>query len=220
MGFGLSDTPDSVPGTPEWHSQNLSEFIRSLDLRNITLVVHDFGGPIGLGSAIENSDRIERIVLFNSWLWETENEPQVQKIDKTINSWLGRFLYLHMNISPKVLLKKGFYDKSKLTKKVHQHYIAPFPNKESRIPLLNLAKSLKGSSAWYQQQWVQLSRLEEKDWLILWGTEDDFITTEYLQRWKERLPQAEVKEFECGHFVQEEKMAEAIKAIGEFLNGN
>lgn len=218
LGFGLSGKPDSIPGTPQWHSQNLSEFIRKLDLQNITLVVHDFGGPIGLAAGIENSTRIKKVVLFNSWLWATDQKKEAQKIDKTINSWLGKFLYLNMNFSPKVLLKKGFANKKGLSKEVHQQYIKPFPDKSSRIPLLNLAKALLGSSNWYQKQWEQLDELSAKEWLILWGTEDEFITMESLQKWQERLSNSKTKEFACGHFVQEERTDESIKEIVNFMN--
>lgn len=218
LGFGLSDKPDSALGTPEWRAQNLSEFIKKLDLKNITLVVHDFGGPIGLAAGIENSERIKRVVLFNSWLWATDQRKDAQKIEKTVNSGLGKFIYLNMNFSPKVLLKKGFADKKNLPKEVHQQYIKPFPNKSSRIPLLNLAKALVGSSDWYQKQWEQLDALSDKEWLILWGTKDEFITMENLKKWQERLPHAETKEFDCGHFVQEEKTEESIKEIVSFMN--
>ncbi|MEQ8471403.1 MAG: alpha/beta fold hydrolase [Marinoscillum sp.] len=218
LGFGLSDKPDSVSGTPEWHSKNLIEFIKKLNLQAITLVVHDFGGPIGLAAGIENSERIKRVVLFNSWLWATDDGKQAQKIDKTINSWLGTFLYLNMNFSPKVLLKKGFANKKNLSSEVHKQYKKPFPDKNSRIPLLNLAKALVGSSDWYQKQWEQLDRLSDKEWLILWGTKDEFITMEYLKKWQERLPNHKTKDFACGHFVQEEKTKESVKAIITFMN--
>lgn len=218
LGFGLSKKPDSALGTPEWHAQNLSEFIKKLDLKNITLVVHDFGGPIGLAAGIENSERIKRVVLFNSWLWATDQREDAKKIEKTVNSGLGKFLYLNMNFSPKVLLKKGFATKKNLSKEVHQQYIKPFPNKSSRIPLLNLAKALVGSSDWYQKQWEQLDALSDKEWLILWGTKDEFINIENLAKWQERIPHAETKEFVCGHFVQEEKTEESIKEIVSFMN--
>ena len=217
LGFGLSEKPDSVKLTPQVHAQNLSEFIQKLDLQNITLVVHDFGGPIGLAAGIENTERIKRVVLFNTWLWETHSNPGAQKIDKIANSWLGRFLYLNMNFSPKVLLKKGFADKSNLSKTVHQHYIKPFPNKKSRHALLDLAQSLAGSSDWYQQQWRQLDKLANKDWLMIWGTKDEFITTDYLTNWTKRLPNARLVEMDCGHFVQEEKSDKAIIEIKSFV---
>ena len=217
IGFGLSEKPDSFDGKAQSHSKNLAEFIEKLDLKNITIVVHDFGGPIGLSSAIKNHNRIKQVVLFNTWLWETKNNPEAQKVDKIIHSGIGKFLYLRMNFSPKFLLKKGFYDKKKLSKKIHKQYLYPFPNKSSRISLLNLGKSLVGSSDWYQEQWKSLDKLEQKPWLILWGTKDGFITTEYLQKWKNRIPNAKVKEYECGHFIQEEKTKETIEEIEKFM---
>lgn len=218
LGFGLSEKPDSVAGTPEWHSQQLSEFINKLDLKDITLVVHDFGGPIGLAAGIQNSERIEKVVLFNTWLWSTNHKKEAQKIDKTINSWLGKFLYLNLNASPKFLLKKGFANKKNLPKAIHQQYIHPFPDKNSRIPLMDLGKSLVGSSDWYQSQWEQLHHLTDKKWLIIWGTEDKFITMDNLEKWQERIPNAKTTELKCGHFVQEEATDESIQAIRNFMN--
>jgi pimeloyl-ACP methyl ester carboxylesterase len=218
LGFGLSDKPDSFSGTPEWHSQNLSEFINKLNLKNITLVVHDFGGPIGLTAGIENSERIDKVVLFNTWLWSTEQRKDAQKIDNVVHSKLGRFMYLNLNFSPKVLLKKGFANKKYLTKEIHQQYILPFPDKTSRIPLLDLAKALVGSSDWYQSQWKLLHKLEDKEWLIIWGTEDKFITSDNMEKWQERIPNAKTTELKCGHFVQEEATEESIQTIRAFMN--
>jgi haloalkane dehalogenase len=220
LGFGLSDKPADYPGRPQDHAKNLHELIRHLDLGNITLVVHDFGGPIGLGAALEQPDRVNKIVIFNTWLWETASNPAVKKINKIANSMLGRFLYLRLNFSPKILLKKGFTDKSKLSKEVHRHYTKPFPDKDSRQSLLRLAESLYGSSDWYQAQWEKLSVLQNKSWLILWGTQDEFITTDYLKVWADRLPRVQVKTFDCGHFVQEERATKAIESIQSFLVSN
>lgn len=220
LGFGLSEKWDDSPGTPEWHANNLSIFIKELDLQDITLVVHDFGGPIGLGSGIENSERIAGVVLFNSWLWETASDKSAQRIDRLVNSWLGSLLYLRLNFSPRVLLKQGFADKNNLTKAKRRHYRKPFPDKPSRVPLLDLAKALLGSSDWYQQQWEALHRLSGKEWLILWGTEDKFLTSDQLLKWRSRLPEATVREWSCGHFVQEEETELAISAIRTFMGSS
>ncbi|TRX62729.1 alpha/beta fold hydrolase [Fulvivirga sp. M361] len=217
IGFGLSDKPGDYMGTPKQHAENLAEFIEKLNLDNITLVVHDFGGPIGLGCARQHADKIKQVVLFNSWLWATEMNPEARKVDKIINSAMGKFLYLRMNFSPQVLLKKGFHDKKNLPKKVHKHYIKPFPNRTSRLSLWNIGKSLVGSSDWYQEQWIGLSALKEKPWLILWGVNDPFFNREYLNKWRDSLPDAVVKEFDCGHFVQEEATEASIAAIDDFI---
>ncbi|MGB0525134.1 MAG: alpha/beta fold hydrolase [Flammeovirgaceae bacterium] len=216
LGFGLSEKPESFVGTPQAHAQNLSEFIRKMNLRKVTLVVHDFGGPIGLAAGIKNAARIQQIVLMNSWLWATQDDPAIQKIDRIINSFLGKFLYLNLNFSPKVLLKKGFADPKKLVKHVHRHYLKPFPNRKSRKSLFAIAQSLVGSSAWYQEQWQNLDALAAKNWLILWGMKDAFITPQYLAKWKKRLPHATIHELDCGHFVQEEAHT-AIAFMEQFL---
>lgn len=217
LGFGLSDKPVKFDGKPQSHAQNIIAFIDKLGLTNITLVVHDFGGPIGLAAAIQNHEKIKQVVLFNSWLWETANNPEAQKVDKILNSSLGKFMYLRMNFSPKVLLKKGYYDKSNLPKKVHQQYIHPFPTKESRYGLLSIGKALVGSSAWYQKLWDNMPVLETKPWLIIWGDKDGFITPKYLKKWTQRLPNAQVHALNCGHFVQEEKTQESIEIMKNFL---
>lgn len=218
LGFGLSENPSNYRGRPEDHAINLIEFIEALELNKITLVVHDFGGPIGLGAGIQLAHRIDRVVLMNSWLWATKDNEQALKIDRLINGWLGRMLYLQFNFSPKVLLKKGFADQSKLTKSVHRHYTQPFPTKTARVPLLNIAKSLVGSSDWYQQQWDKLDRLADKQWFILWGMKDVFLNENYLDKWIARLPKADVRQLDCGHFVQEEQSDELIRSIRIFMD--
>ena len=218
IGFGLSDKPDYGYSKPEKLKDNLVRFIQNLDLQDITLVVHDFGGPIGLGAAMDIPDRIQKIVTHNTWLWETKTNPEALKINKILHSWMGKFLYLRMNFSAKVLLKQGFHDKSHLTKDIHKQYISPFPDKHSRQSPLTIGHALVGSSDWYQSLWNKLHLLENKEWLILWGMQDKFITPEYLDKWKSRLPEAKVVEMDCGHFVQEEKFTESILEIEEFVS--
>lgn len=217
LGFGLSDKPVDFPGTPEAHSRNLSTFIQALGLENITLVVHDFGGPIGLGAGLENHQRIKRVVLFNSWLWSTQNNPVAMEIDGFLNSEVGKDLYLNQNYSPVVLLKQAFADTTNLSTAAHQHYIAPFPTPATRQSLLHIGRSFVGSSGWYEEQWKKLGLLEDKDWLILWGEKDLFLDVSYRNRWSSRLPQAKVISFDAGHFVQEEETEAAIDAIRAFL---
>ncbi|MFN8396957.1 MAG: alpha/beta fold hydrolase [Bacteroidia bacterium] len=134
IGFGMSDKPKDAPYSPEWHSRSLEQFVDALGLQDFTLVVHDFGGPIGLSMAIRRPEIVKRVVLMNTFLWETANNPAAQKVDRLIRSALGRFLYLRMNASPKFLLKSAFADKRKLTKALHRHYTKVFPNRESRWP--------------------------------------------------------------------------------------
>ncbi len=218
LGFGLSEIKeDSQKATPQFHSGNLREFIEKMALTSITLVVHDFGGPIGLSTAIANPEKFKNIILFNTWLWETKSNREAQKVDNLVNSWMGRWLYLYANISPRLLLKQGFHKKKNLSREIYQHYMQPFPNKPSRKVLLELAQSLVGSSDWYEEQWKLLQKVEKQNWLILWGMKDSFIGPNYLQKWIDRIPSATIAQFECGHFVQEEEPTQSIEAIKNFL---
>ena len=217
LGFGLSDKPKGFAGTPQAHSQNLEEFIDRLGLESVTLVVHDFGGPIGLSWAITHPEKVKRLVLFNTWLWATNTDKNAQKIDKLLHGWLGNYLYLNTNFSPKVLLKQAFFDKKKLSKPIHRHYLKPFPNKASRTGLLKIGQALVGASDWYQQQFEQIDQIKHKPTLILWGMQDKFIRPTYLQKWTKVLPQAKVIQLESGHFVQEEAPQVSITAIEEFM---
>lgn len=217
LGFGLSEKPLDFVGTPQAHAENLALLLESLNLDNITLVVHDFGGPIGLPFAIAHPEKVKHVVMFNTWLWETKHDPQIQKVDKILNGGMGRFLYLHLNFSPKVLLKKAFHDRKKLNKAIHRHYKKPFPNKNSRFGLLNIGKSLLGSSDWYESQWKQVGKIKDKPFLVLWGMKDSFIGEKNLNKWEETLGNAEVLRLEAGHFVQEEKFEESLAAIRRFL---
>lgn len=77
-GFGLSDKPADGRYTPADHARNLEEFIQRLGLEDVTLVVHDFGGPIGLHYALENPDNVKRIVLMNTWLWSNRGNQAIE----------------------------------------------------------------------------------------------------------------------------------------------
>ncbi|MCB9234017.1 MAG: alpha/beta fold hydrolase [Bacteroidia bacterium] len=217
LGFGLSDKPEKAGYRPRDHAQRLEMLVKHLGLKNITLVVHDFGGPIGLGFALANPDLIGRLVIFNTWMWETAHDPRAVKIDRTLRSGLGKFLYLNLNFSPRFLFKQAFADKRKVGKVLHMQIIRVFPDRKSRMGLWEIGKALVGESAWYGQLWEQRAKLAPFPKLILWGMEDKFITPENLEKWQSAFPEAQIRRFSCGHFVQEEAGEEARKALGEFL---
>jgi len=217
LGFGLSEKSKDIDSSAPQLAKNLAAFIHQLGLKNITLMVHDFGGPIGLSYAIQQPENVKKIVLMNTWFWKTKDQESVQKVDKILHSYLGKLLYLRLNFSPKFLLPKAFYNKQKLSKSTHQHYSRIFKNKAQRWALLQIGHSLLGASDWYEQQWQQINRIKDKPFLVLWGTKDEFIRPEYLDIWKQNLTNAIVKTYACGHFLQEEKPEELIIQISHFL---
>jgi pimeloyl-ACP methyl ester carboxylesterase len=217
LGFGLSDKPGTADYSVQAHAQRLTSFIRELSLTDITLVVNDFGGGIGLSYALDHIDNIRSVVLFNTWLWSLKNDPHYSTPAKTINSWLGRFLYLRMNGPVNIIMPAAFGDRKKLTKEVHRHYKLPVPNAASRVALYEIARELMPASEWWQSLWERADLLRTKPMMILWGMKDKFVPPYEFEKWKLRFPHASAIPFpDAGHFLQEEEPSMAA-LIGEFV---
>lgn len=219
LGFGLSDKPEEAPYRPEDHARRLTALLDELGVRDFTLVVHDFGGPIGLAHAIERPDDVRGLVLFNTWMWSQANNTTVQRASKVLGGGFGRLLYTRLNFSPRVILPSAYGDKTRLTRDVHRHYLQVFPNAKSRMAPWILARELLGSSTWYESLWERRDRIINKPALLLWGLKDPTFGQAFLQRWLSVLPEAEVATFEgAGHFVQEEEPEASARAVMAFLN--
>ncbi|MBD1396067.1 alpha/beta fold hydrolase [Pontibacter sp. JH31] len=217
LGFGLSDKPADFSYTPEAHAQNLEQLIGHLNLKNITLVVHDYGGPIGLSYALNHPENVKRLVILNTWMWSLEDEQQIMKISGFLNGIVGRFLYLRLGFSPRFLLPKGYHEKRHLSKDVHQHYLRPLNNSRNRLGTWHFAKNLKESGPWFAQLWNQRERISAIPKLILWGEKDSLLPLHLLDRWEQAFPDATVRRYKAGHFVQEEKGGEVAEAIKNFI---
>lgn len=218
LGFGLSDKPRGAGYAPRDHARRLDALIEHLGLRDITFVVHDFGGPIGLSSAIERPDRVARLVVMNTWLWSMAEDRSTVRASRLLGGPVGRFLYTRLNFSPRVLLKMGFADRGRLTPAIHRHYLDVFPSPADRTAPWVLARELIGSSDWYDALWSRRDRLRGKPMLIVWGMKDPAFSPPILERWRAEFPDAEVVTLpEAGHFVTEEAGEEVGEAVERFV---
>lgn len=219
LGFGLSAKPLHFSYSLQEHSQNLARLVNHLQLTEVTLVVHDFGGPIGLGWAVQNPEKVARIIILNSWMWPLTQEKRMMQASRFFGSAIGKFIYQQFKFSPQVLLPQAFYQKKKLTKKLHQQYLLPFQKKQDLLGTWHFAKALRQESPFFEEINRQKVFLKEKPALVLWGTEDQLIPASFLEKWQEAFPQAEIKTIKAGHFLQEEAPEEVTGKISEFLKG-
>lgn len=218
LGFGLSDKPADAPYRPADHTRRLTALLGHLDLGEVALVVHDFGGPIGLSHAVEHPGQVRALVLFNTWMWSLASDRAVRRASRLAASPLGRFLYLRLNISPRVLIPMVMGDRRKLTRGIHAHYTRAFPSAAERVAPWVLARELAGSADWYDSLWQRRAVLADKPALLLWGMRDPTFGASALARWQEALPLAQLEPFaEAGHFVQEEVGASLVSRVGAFL---
>jgi pimeloyl-ACP methyl ester carboxylesterase len=217
LGFGLSDKPADADYRPAAHARNLERLIEALGLRDVVLVVHDFGGPIGLSYAVEHPENVRALVLLNTWMWSLAGTP-AERASRMLSGAVGRFLYRRLNLSPRVLVPTLFADRGRLTPEIHRHYVDAFPSPAERQAPWVFARELMGSSEWYEGLWRRRDRLAGLPALVLWGMKDSAFRPDALARWREALPGARVVELpDAGHFVQEEAPEEVAREIREFL---
>lgn len=217
IGFGLSDKPAVYDYSTQNHSRTLEKFILEKELSSITLVVHDFGGPIGLNVAIRHPERIKRIVIFNSWLWSSKTDPEFIRLSKILRSPLLPILYRYFNFSPKYILPKSFGD-NKISGKILKQYTKPFANSTQRNGALAFARSLLKDQDWFDELWSKKQSISSKPTLLIWGLRDPVIKPYHLEKFQSGFKNAQTVKLEsCGHFPQEEEPEKVIEALHNFL---
>ena len=220
LGFGLSERPDGFAYTPEAHARVLAQFVDRLGLDRFALVVHDFGGPIGLPLALANPERISRLVVMNSFMWPLGNDKELAKNAAFAQTELGRMLYRHANASLRLLMPNAFFDRRRLTPELHRQYLSVFPDGASREKVLwTLARSLLGSADFYTSLWQRREALQSIPALLIWGMQDPAFTPQHLKRWQHALPQAQTLDIgAAGHWPHEEQPQTVSAALRRFLS--
>lgn len=225
LGFGQSSRPRAFAYTPEAHAAVLKEFVERIGLTDYTLVVHDFGGPIGLPLAMSEGvggpgrAGPSRMVLMNTWAWPIDDDPKMARGARFIGGAIGRFLYRYANASLRLIMPSAYGDRKKLTPEIHRRYLDVFRDRNARVLVLHaLAKALLGSRAHYQWLLDRLDRLRTMPVLIVWGLKDSAFQPYQLERWRQLLPDAHVEVIEgAGHWPHEEEPARVVEAIDRFL---
>jgi len=221
LGFGLSDKPDdpSVYETTQ-HVGRLVALWDELDLKDITLVIHDLGGPVALLAVLERPERVSKIVVLNTFMWPVADTPDVERIDGLLNSSIGEFLYIDRNISPEMLLPSAFSDEFELSDGLKQQYTHPFNDEKSRRGLLEIGRSLTRAEPLHKKLWSQRALLAPKIKALVFGLDDAFFGPEVFLRWRETFPHARAVGLKgVGHFPQEEAAAMVNQVIRDVRGG-
>jgi pimeloyl-ACP methyl ester carboxylesterase len=217
IGFGLSDKPETYDYSTLRHSEALEAFAEALDLKEITLVVHDFGGPVGLNFAIRHPGKIRKIVVLNSWMWSSKHEPEFIRFSRILKSPLLPFLYKYLNFSARFVMPSSFGDK-KLPDRLRSQYTGPFIRPSERHGTVAFAKSLLNDQDWFETLWINREAIASRPVLLIWGMKDRFITPKYLEKFLAGFSNARARRLEtCGHFPQEEEPELVSEYIHEFV---
>lgn len=219
IGFGRSDKLTAVDDYSfDLHYQSLETFIEALDLTDVTLVVHDWGGLLGLTYAARNPERIARLVVLNTFLPTGEKEKTTAFL-----AW-RRFVENTPDLPIGQTVRRGLADPSRLSDEEATAYDAPFPTTESKA----------GARAWPLMvpmepvdpvaDVMRETRRRLTEWsapaFVLFAPEDPILGAArnfFLDLLPTAREQPEITIEDAGHFLPEEKGPEVAQHIVEFL---
>jgi len=214
-GFGLSGAPEGFRYTPQEHADLVVGLLEGLDIRDATLIAHDWGGPIGLAAMLETTGRITRLCLGNTWAWRVNGDVHFEWFSKLMGGPLGRFgtnrFAIFINLLMPVAMKRR-----KLTREEMKAYRAPFADGKPRTPMHVFPRHITASGSWLQKLSEQLPAFEGPAHFI-WPDRDIAFRIRELERWKSLLPQASHTLLpSCGHYLWEDAPGECIEAVRAF----
>lgn len=218
IGFGQSDKPADWSYLPQAQAANLAALIDGLGLDGITLVVQDWGGPIGLSYAIAHPERVKRLVVLNTWLWDVSDDWYYQAFSGFMGGPVGRWLCRNQNGFVRFVVPVAYGDKRHLTPEKHRHYFDALPTPDSRKGTWVFPGQIIGASDWLGGLWSQRGVLADKPMMIAWGMKDIAFREKELRQWMAAFPQTQVTRFErAGHYVQDEAGEEIAGLMRAFL---
>ena len=218
-GFGLSTAPRGYAFTAVEHSRVVEAFVDALDLNSITMMVQDWGGPIGLGMAGRRRDRFRALVIGNTWAWPATGDRATVRFAKLMGSKPAGFLIKRFNFFVNGVMPRGVR-RTKLSKAVLDMYRGPFPTPESRIPTHVFPAQILDATPYLAEVEAGLGRLAHLPALIVWGDADVAFKDRHRERWEATFPQHHTVILEgAGHYIQEDAGEEIAAAISTWWPG-
>jgi haloalkane dehalogenase len=217
IGFGRSDKPTEIGWySYDRHVDSIARLVDELDLTELTLVVHDWGGPIGLRVAVEHPERIARLVILNTGIGGGRPPSETWLRFRAVVRELGTALDIGR------LVEAG--TAQGLDDDVRAAYDAAFPTPESKAGALAFPDLVPTEPD--HPNTAPMNRVREalRSWqkptLVVWGAEDAVLPPQYAQGFVDLIPGAEgpVLIEGAGHFLQEDRPDELAEAIRDFIS--
>ena len=221
LGCGLSDKPQDWSYRIPAHVDNLCELLTTLDLRRVTLVAHDWGGPIGYLAAMRLPERFARFVTFNTGVSLLSLPRALTMLRLPL---VGPLVIRGLN----GLLRAGFLTSAArghgLDRGIRARYLAPYDSWAHRIAILRFVQEIPLEEGHPNRALLAdldggLPSLAGRPHLVIWGLKDPIFDRTYLDAWRRRFPDAEVHAFEdAAHWVVEEAGARIAPLMRAFLS--
>lgn len=221
IGCGLSDKPQDWSYRLSDHIDNLEALVLALDLHHITLVLHDWGGAIGMGLAGRHPDRIARLVILNSAAFLSDRVPLRIRVCRA--PILGRFLVRRLNAFAGLAPRMALADPKRLSSAARRGLLLPYDSYANRVAIDAFVADIPLSQT--HPSYAALSEIDRslilfqgRPTLILWGERDFCFTPHFRAQWQARFPDARVVPIaDAGHYVLEEAPAIVERELRRFL---
>lgn len=219
LGFGRSADPSDISYRPPAHATRIETLLRALNLSNATLVLHDWGGPIGLAYALRHPDDVRRLVLMNTWAWPLTHRPLLQATSRLLATTPGRIAVEHFNAFARVVMPATTGPSSPLRPDWIRDYTAALDTHSRRHACWEFARALHTEAPWLRALWTRRDRLRDCPALLCWGMADPAFGTEScLHRWQNLFSNPTVDRFpKIGHYVPEEMGTALVRPVRRFL---
>jgi len=219
LGCGLSDKPQDVDYCLATHIENLSRLVDHLGITRAHLVVHDWGGPIGLGTARRRSAFVDRLVVLNTAAFPSRRIPVRIAICRL--PWIGALLVRGLNGFSAAAVHMAV--ERKLSTGAREAYFWPHRSWKDRIAVREFVRDIPLGTGHRTQSEVNaigesLDALRSRPSLVVWGGRDWCFDDVFLGEWKRRLPAARVVRLAgAGHWSLEDAPEEVTAEIAAFL---
>lgn len=224
VGCGLSDKPQRYDYTLVRHIANLEALIRHLGLKKITLVMHDWGGPIAMGYAVRHPDNVKRFVIFNTAAFWLPHIPLMLRLCRL--PIFGEVAVRGLNLFAGLATIIACRHRERMNKEVRAGYLFPYDSYANRVAVLRFIQDIPvhprhPSYGLLQSIERGLAQFKHHPMLIMWGGKDPVFTEPFLESWRERFPVATVRRIDdAGHYVVEDAYERVLPWIHEFLESN
>lgn len=221
IGCGMSDKPPQYAYTLRQHTDNLVALIDAIDMQRIVMVVHDWGGAIGLGAALRRLDRMSGLVVLNTGAFPPPYVPL--RIAACRLPWIGSFAMRHLNAFARAATVMAIDRLPRLESKARDGLLAPYDTAAHRVGIDGFVKDIPMSKshptfATLKTLESDLPKLGQLPIRLVWGMKDWCFTPECLRRFKEAWPNASVRELgDVGHYVMEEAAEEVAEELAGLI---
>lgn len=221
IGCGLSEKPQEFEYRLEQHIEHLEQLVLSLDLTDIRMLVHDWGGAIGLGVAGRHPERFKELVISNTAAFRSQQMPWLLRIAKTPH--LGQLLIRGFNAFAGLTPILGAAKPARLDATAKEGLLYPYRDWFSRIATYRFVADIPLDPSHPSYSALTdvengLEALRPLRTLLLWGEQDWVFTTHFLRRFLEFFPEAEARSYpDCGHLLMEEAPDRMIQAIEAYF---